>query len=63
MTSTDGTKLSLYGVQVPAADYESIKRIADALFGCTMTDEPEAEAKRRCVLIAMKARAEAANGR
>ena len=60
-TSTEGTKVSLYGVKVSAADYERLKKIADALFGYTPSGLPVREMKRWCVQMAVEAMERAKN--
>jgi len=45
--------IRLYGVQVPALDYELLKRITNALVGLTTPAESIARARRRCLRAAI----------
>ena len=52
-------KLKLYGIVVEAAEYQELKRLADALIGFTSTVTAKKKALTECVYIALWAREKA----
>lgn len=55
MAVSDFKTLKLYGVLVPAGDYERIKRVADALFRFSPSEIRPSKARKEAVYVAKQA--------
>jgi hypothetical protein len=59
--SNEAATLDLYGVRVPAASYEVLKRLTLILTSQTKVGVPLQQAHRACLLMAMRVLSEARN--